>query len=96
MQRHLGGDVLQRLHLEVRCPHRSLYGGEWMLDRRSSHNHRIRLLIQPFLCPLENVLVFAPSDASLQACRATVFQRAGAAHAGPVAVYDLSSFVQVM
>ena len=33
MQRHLGADVLERFHLEVRRSHPRLYRAEWMLDR---------------------------------------------------------------
>ena len=57
MQRHLAGDPWQRLHQEVGCSHPSLDRAEGMLDRLAPLTHLFRMLIEPALHRIYNVLM---------------------------------------
>ncbi len=67
VQRHLGCDVLQRLHLEVRGAHPRLDRSEGMLDGLAPQRHLVRVIVEPLLDPLEDPLVFPATDAALLA-----------------------------
>ena len=77
VQGHLGGDVAQRFHLEVRRAHPSLDGAEGMLHRGATNDHRIGSLIQPLLNAIKYGLAFPTSDAALLARRAMLLEKAG-------------------
>src|SRR5258708_39551211 len=92
MQRYLAGDVRQRPHQEVRRPHPRLYGAEGMLNRFAPLAHSLRVLIEPLLHCLDDVLVFPPRDPALYGGRAAALNRAGPAGIGPVAAQPESVF----
>ena len=75
VQRHLGGDLWQRLHQEVGCSHPGLDRAEAMLDRLPSLAHFLRVLIEAALHRLENVLMLPSLDPSLVALGAVVLGR---------------------
>ena len=57
MQRHLGGNPWQRLHQEMGCAHPGLDRAKGMLDRLAPLAHLFRMLVEPTLHRLENVLM---------------------------------------
>jgi hypothetical protein len=57
MQRHLGADVLERFHVEVRRSHPRLYRAEGMLDSLAAYAHFIRVSIEPRLHGLKDGFV---------------------------------------
>jgi hypothetical protein len=57
MQRHLSGYAWQRLHQEVGCSHPGLDRSERMLDRLTPLAHFFRMLVEPALNGLENLLM---------------------------------------
>jgi len=85
VQRHLGGNPWQRLHQEVGCAHPGLDRAEGMLDRLAPLAHFLRMLVEPALHCLENVLMLPSGDPSLLANRAAVLDGAALAGVGPVA-----------
>src|ERR1700693_5485214 len=72
VQRHLGGDLWQCLHQEVGCSHPGLDRAEGMLDRLTSLAHLLRVLIEPALHHLDNVLMLPSLDPSFVALGAAV------------------------
>jgi hypothetical protein len=88
----IAGDARQRLHQEVgRAPYR-LDGAEGMLDRLAPLAHSLRVLIEPLLHCLDDVLVFPPCEPALHGGRAAALERAGPAGIGPVAMQPQSIF----
>ena len=85
MQRHLAGDARQRFHQEVRRAHSGLYRAEGMLDRLAPRAHGLRVLVEPLLHGLDDMLVLPPCDPALHCRRAAALERAGPAGVGPVA-----------
>src|SRR4029077_8259253 len=73
MQRHLGANLRQCLHQEVRGTHSHLHCTEGMLDRLTARSHGLRIFVEPFLYGLDNLLVLPPRDATLFARRALSF-----------------------
>jgi hypothetical protein len=57
VQRHLGVDVLERFHLEVRRSHPRLYRAEGMLHSLTAYTHLIRIPVEPRLHGLKNGFV---------------------------------------
>src|SRR6266481_1660813 len=57
VQRHLGADVLERFHLEVRRSHPRLYRAEGMLDRLAAQAHLVRVSVEPRLHGLKDGFV---------------------------------------
>src|SRR5262249_44697362 len=90
MQRHLGGNLGQRLHQEVRGTHPHLHRTERMLDRLTARAHGLRILVEPFLHSLDNLLVLPPRDATLSSRRALSFDWAGMARISPITVKVLT------
>src|SRR5215475_13051506 len=90
MQRHLGGNLRQRLHQEVRGTHPHLHCTEGMLSRLTARAHGLRILVEPLLHCLDNLLVFPSRDAALSSCRTLSFECAGAARIGPITVKCLA------
>jgi hypothetical protein len=72
---HLGGNPWQRLHQEVSSSHPGLDRTEGMLDRLAPLAHLLRMLVQPSLHRVENMLMLPPGDASLLAGGAGVLDR---------------------
>jgi hypothetical protein len=62
MQRHFGGNLRQRLHEKVRCPHPRLHDPEGVLGSLTPHMHGLRVLVEPLLHRLRDVLVLPPDD----------------------------------
>ena len=85
VQRHLGGDLWQCLHQEVDCAHPGLDGAERVLDRLTALPHLLRMLIEPALHRLENVLVLPSGDPALLCGGAGILDGAILADIGPVA-----------
>ncbi len=54
MQGHIGGNPLERLHLEVGLSHPGLDGPEGMLDRLAPLAHLLQVLVEALLDALEN------------------------------------------
>ena len=88
MQRHLGGDLWQRLHHEVGCAHPGLDGAEWVLDRLASQTHLLRMLVEPALHRLDNVLMLPSGDQPLLGSGAGILDGAVLACLGCVAAQD--------
>ena len=59
---HFGADLLERLHLEVGVAHPELDGAEPMLNGLAPLAHLLRMLFEPLLDGLENILVFPAGD----------------------------------
>ena len=93
MQRHLGGHPWQRLHQEVGCAHPGLDRAEGMLDRLAPLAHLLRMLVEPALYGLENMLMLPTGDPTLLARGAAVLDRAALASIGRVAIQDQSIFL---
>src|ERR1700719_2946576 len=85
VQRHFGGDAWQRLHQEMGCSHPRLDYPEGMLDRLAPLAHFFRMLVEPALHGLENMLMLSSRDPSLLAGGAAVFDGAARAGIGPIA-----------
>src|SRR5215470_6307276 len=90
MQRHLGGNLGQRLHQEVRGTHPHLDRTEGMLDRLTARAHGTRIFVEPCLHGLDNLLVLPPRDATLSSRRALSFDWAGTARSSPITVKCLA------
>src|SRR6202040_4430384 len=89
MQRHFGGDLRQRLHQKVRCPHARLHGSEGVLGSLTPHTHGLRVFVEPPLHRLRDMLVLPSRDASLLARGALMLDGAAATGARPVAPQSL-------
>ena len=74
MQRHFGGHVRERFHLEVRRAHPGLDGAERMFSGLAALLHGAGKAVEPRLRPLEHVLVFPSPDAALLARCAIALQ----------------------
>ena len=92
MQRHLGADISQRLHLEVRRPHPVLDGSERVLDGVEPDVHFLRMLVEPALDRLDDMFMFPARDAAFLALGTEILDRASLTGIGPVAVQRLSVF----
>src|SRR5262245_55787641 len=90
MQRHLSGDLGQRLHQEVRGAHPYLQCTERMLDCLTACAHGIRIFVEPFLHGFDNLLVLPPRDATLFSRGALSFDWAAMARIGPITVKFLA------
>src|SRR5262245_65119405 len=90
MQRHLGGNIGQPLHEEVRGTHPHLDRAEGMLDRLTARAHGIRIFVEPFLYRLDNLLVLPSRDATLSSRRALSFDCTGTARISPITVKCLA------
>lgn len=90
VQRHLGGNPWQRLHQEVRSSHPGFDRAEGVLDRLAPLAHLLRMLVEPALHRLENVLMLPSGNPSLLASGAAVLDDAALAGGGPVAGPDRS------
>src|SRR5262249_33603175 len=90
MQRHLSGDLGQRLHQEVRSAHPHLQCTERMLDRLAPRPHGVRIFVEPFLHGFDNLLVLPPRDATLFSRGALSFDWAAMARIGPITVKFLA------
>jgi hypothetical protein len=77
MQRHLGGNLRQRLRQAMRCTHPHLDRAEEMLDRLTARAHGVRIFVEPFLHGLDNLLVLPPRDATLSSRRPLSFVSVG-------------------
>ncbi len=93
VQHHLGGDLWQRLHQEVSCPHPGLDGAERVLDRLAPLAHLLRMLVEPALHRFENVLMLPSGDPSLLGGGAVVLDGAVLAGIGLVAAQDQAVFL---
>jgi hypothetical protein len=71
VQRHLRGNPRQCLHQEVCCPHPHLQRAEWMLDCFAPLAHLLRMLVEPALHRLDNMLVLPSGGQLLCAERGT-------------------------
>src|SRR5208283_226103 len=65
VQRPLSGYAWQRLHQEVGCSHPGLDRSERMLNRFTPLAHFFRILVEPALNGLENLLMLPTRDPSL-------------------------------
>ena len=93
MQRHLSGHAWQRLHQEVGCSHPGLDRSERMLNRLTPLAHFFRMLVEPALNGLENLLMLPTRDPSLFAGGAAVLDVAALASVGPVAMQNQPMFL---
>ena len=91
-QRHLGGNLRQRFHQEVRRPHPHLERAEGMRDRFAARAHGLGIFIEPLLRRFENGLVL-PSryTAALGSFRA--FKRALRAGIRPISPQRFAIFL---
>jgi hypothetical protein len=97
VQRHLGGDVLRRLHLEVRGAHPRFDRAEWVFDGLAAQRYPAGIIVETLLDSLEDVLVLPPFDAAFLARRAPVLDGAALTAARPIAAQRLAGFlVRVM
>ena len=94
VQRHFGGNPWQRLHEEVGCSHPGLERAERVLDRFAPLAHLLRMLVEPALNRLENMLMLPSGDPPLLAGGAVMLDGAALAGVGPVAAQDQSIFLR--
>ena len=76
MKAHLGLNIRQSFHDEVRRTHAVLDRGLGVFHDLLSPSHRLRLLFQLGLCRLQYVFLFPALDAPFLAGCAVCFQRA--------------------
>ncbi len=93
MERHLGGDLWHRLHQEVGCAHPGLDRPKGMLDRLAPLAHFLRVLVEPSLYCLKNMLMLPSGDPPLFAGGAVVLNGAALAGIGPIAAQDQRVFL---
>src|ERR1700751_1993281 len=84
VQRHLGGDLWQTFHQEVRRPHPHLQRAKGMLGCLSTLAHGLRVLVEALLYGLQDMLMLPTGDPSLLASGAAAFDTATMTGAGPV------------
>ncbi len=84
MQRHLGGDVLQPFHQEVRRSHARLDRPEGMLNRFAACPHGVWIFIQPALDLFQDMFVFPTCDTTFLARCALILDWASGAGIGSV------------
>src|SRR5204863_5651907 len=89
----LGSHPWQRLHQEMGSSHSGFDRVEGMLNCFASVAHLLRMLVEPVLHRLENVLMLPSGDASLLAGGAVMLDGAILAGIGPVAAQDQSIFL---
>src|SRR4029077_5773476 len=77
----------------VGCTHPGLDRAEGMLDRLAPLAHLLRMLVEPALHCLENVLLLPSGDPSFLAGGAAVLDGAALAGVGPIAAQDQSIFL---
>ena len=94
VQSHLGGNPWQCLHEEVGCSHPGLDRAEGMLDGFAPLAHLLRMLVEPALNRLENMLMLPSGDPPLFAGGAVVLDGAALAGVGPVAAQDQVHFLR--
>ena len=85
VQRHLARDARQRLPQEVGGSHPGFDRAEGMLDHLAPLAHLLRMLIEPALHCLEDVLMLPSGDPALFGWRAMALDRAARAGGGPIA-----------
>ena len=85
MECHLGGDLGQTLHQEVRRAHPHLQRAKGMLGRLTTLAHRVRIVIEALLYGLQQMLMLPARDPPLLASRAALFNSAALTGIGPVA-----------
>src|SRR5262249_44959209 len=88
VQRHLGGDLGQTLHQEVRRPHPHLQRGEGMFGRLATLAHGLRVLIEALLYFLHRMLMLPARDSSLAASGPPLLDCTALTGVGPVAAYN--------
>jgi len=88
MQRHLGADMLQGLHLEMGVAHPALESAKGMLNGFPPLAHLPGMFVQPALHFFENIFAFPTGDPALLACGALILDSAVRTNVGPVAVQD--------
>src|SRR5262245_58001442 len=88
VQRHLGGDLGQTLHQEVRRPHPHLQRGEGMFGRLATLAHGLRVLVEALLYGLQYLLMLPAGDPSLLASGAALFNSATLTDVGPIAAQN--------
>ena len=74
MKTHLGPNIRQSLHDEVRRTHAVFDGGIGVFHDRLSPSHRLRLLFKLGLCRLQYMFLFPALDAAFLAGGAVCFQ----------------------
>ena len=92
VQRHLCGDMLQRLHLEVGVPHPEFEGAERVLYRLAALAHLLWMLIEALLNDLEHLFMFPAGNPALFVCGAEMLDCTALADIGPVAAQGQSLF----
>jgi len=90
MQRHFGGDLGQRLHQKVRCPHARLHGPEGVLGSFTPHTHGLRIFVEPLLHRFCDMLVLPARDAALLALGALRSHSAALTCVRPITAQSLS------
>jgi hypothetical protein len=88
VQRHLGGDLGQTFHKEVRRPHPHLQRAEGMFRRLATLAHGLGVLVETLLYGLQYMLVLPARDPSLLASGAAAFDSATLTGVGPVAAQN--------
>src|SRR5262245_2628863 len=89
-ERHLGSDLWQRFHQEVRSPHTCFDRAEGMLHRLTPQAHRLRICVEPPLHSIQQMFILPSCDAPLRPCRALRFERALGTCSGPIAPQNLA------
>ena len=89
VQRHLGGDSWRRLHQEVGCAHPASTVPKGVLDGLAPLAHFFRMLIEPALHRLKNVLILPSGDPTFLAVvhiclMAQLWQRWSNSDVGPI------------
>ena len=85
VQCHLGGDLGQALHQEVRCSHSHLHRAKGVLHRFSAYPHSLRVVVEAPLNRFQHVLMLPARNPPLLAGRAARLERTVTADIGPVA-----------
>jgi len=93
MQRHLGADPFQRLHLEVRIAHPVFDRAERMLNGFAPLAHLLWMLVKPLLDGLKNMLVLPAGNPAFLARGTLILDDAALTDIGPVAAQDQSVFL---
>ena len=84
MQGHLGGNLFQRLHLEVGCSHPGLDGAEGMLNRLAALAHLLRVLVKSLLDNFKNMFLLPAGKPSLLARGASILDDTTLAGIAPI------------